>query len=154
MQPESYSFQGNPLERKNLLARTDSPKVLLAMPDSPDSEALILSLQASGMRVNKVNSGRDCVHIALASEPIRPYDLVIASLNLKDLDGVSLTLLLHDNGYTHPIATIAEKRFYLDEAYSREVGAIKHLYLRDSKLLNKILSLCVRNPERSLASAA
>lgn len=99
----------------------DAPlRVLVADADAPALDRLRRLLEETGgAEVTTVTEGQAALEAAFAA----PCDLIIVDLAIPDMDGLALIKTLRSQGYTRPIAALAESPGTVTRSACTQAGA-------------------------------
>jgi len=101
----------------------DQPSILV-VEDDPDTQKLItLILEGQGYSVTASGDGID----ALVSLSKRDFDLVIADVNMPNLDGFKLLEMMNQKGLEAPVIFLSSRDRAEDEKKGLELGAMDYI---------------------------
>ncbi len=104
---------------ERIVNHSAADKVVLLVEDNPVNALLAqVLLQREGCRVERVATGEEAVHIAMA----RQFDIIFMDLGLPGLDGIGATRALRARGLTTPIIALTANAYEEDRRACLNAG--------------------------------
>ena len=103
---------------------TESRTILVADDEAIVRDTLRALLEDAGYEVEEAANGQEAVH---ATRTVRP-DLVILDINMPDLDGYSVLLLMKSQPLQRDLPVIVLTGEFVGEEYERHSQALGALY--------------------------
>lgn len=80
---------------------------ILLVEDSPDNQRLFsFVLQKAGAEVLIANNGKEAVELALNSDPLQPFGIILMDMQMPIMDGYEATAALRKHGYRGQIVAL------------------------------------------------